>query len=438
MENKETPQIPTSKIKRASRFVKTGFKVGGNYVKHYSKKLLEPELERETLDQANAEDIYDTLSELKGSALKVAQMLSMDKGALPAAFAEKFAEAQHKAPAMSGPLVNQTFRKYLGKAPHELYDEFEAQATHAASIGQVHKAYKDGQPLAVKIQYPGVKESVVSDLNIVRPFARRLLGFKDQDIELYFQEVKERLIEETDYELELKRGSWIGGQCSQLENLYFPTYFPELSGAKVISMSWMEGLHLDDFMATNPSQEVLNKIGQALWDFYNFQVHELKVMHADAHPGNYLFLPEGEVVVLDFGCVKEIPEDFYDFYLGMIQPGVVDDEERFTELCYQAEIIFESDSEADKEMYKEILRSALDLLCKPFHAETFDFGDKAYFDGIYEYGEEMAKKPELRQSKVPRGSKDAIYLNRTYFGLYSILHELKAEVQTRRFMPILG
>ncbi|MEL7063804.1 MAG: AarF/UbiB family protein, partial [Bacteroidota bacterium] len=194
-------RIPTSKIQRTGKFVRTGFKVGRNYLNHYSKKLIKPDLDREQLDERNAKDIYDTLSQLKGSALKVAQMLSMDRGVLPAAFSNQFSQAQHKAPPLSGPLIVKTFRKYFGKSPSEIYDSFEMEAAHAASIGQVHRATKDGEKLAIKIQYPGVKDSVISDLNLVRPVARRMFGWQDRDLDVYFEEVKARLVEETDYQL---------------------------------------------------------------------------------------------------------------------------------------------------------------------------------------------------------------------------------------------
>ena len=136
----ELDRIPTSKIQRTGKFVRTGLKVGRNYLNHYSKKLIKPDTDRQELDEKNAKDIYDTLSELKGSALKVAQMLSMDRGVLPAAFSNQFAQAQHKAPPLSGPLIVKTFRQYFGQSPSEIFDTFEMEAAHAASIGQVHRA----------------------------------------------------------------------------------------------------------------------------------------------------------------------------------------------------------------------------------------------------------------------------------------------------------
>jgi predicted unusual protein kinase regulating ubiquinone biosynthesis (AarF/ABC1/UbiB family) len=153
------------------RFVKTGAQIGGNYIKHYSKKMLDPSMTKEQLHEDNAEDVYNALSELKGSALKVAQMLSMEKNVLPRAYVNKFALAQYSAPPLSGPLIVQTFVKQFGKTPQQIFDTFNMQSTRAASIGQVHEATKGGQKLAVKIQYPGVAESIKSDLKLVKPIA---------------------------------------------------------------------------------------------------------------------------------------------------------------------------------------------------------------------------------------------------------------------------
>ncbi|MEM8969599.1 MAG: AarF/UbiB family protein, partial [Bacteroidota bacterium] len=160
---KEQNKIPTSKVQRATRFVRTGAKIGGNYAKYYAKKALQQNVSRESLHEDNASDIYSELSELKGSALKVLQMMSMDKNLLPTAYTDRFAMAQYSAPPLSYPLVVKTFQKYFGKGPTELYDTFSRSAKNAASIGQVHQATLDGKELAVKIQYPGVANSISSD-----------------------------------------------------------------------------------------------------------------------------------------------------------------------------------------------------------------------------------------------------------------------------------
>src|SRR3954471_24509856 len=225
---KEQQTIPVTKVARSAMFVKTGFQVGGNYIKHYSKKLFNPALSRDELNEENAADIYHSLSELKGSALKVAQMLSMDKNLLPKAYTDKFAQSQYNAPPLSGPLIVQTFKKYFGKSPEQIYDKFNLRSTNAAPIGQVHQAELNGKKLAIKIQYPGVGDSISSDLKLIKPFAFRMLGMSEKELDIYMREVEERLLEETDYELEVRRSIEFSKACSNLSNVVFPEYYPEL------------------------------------------------------------------------------------------------------------------------------------------------------------------------------------------------------------------
>src|SRR4051812_41310782 len=163
MADKEQDKIPTSKVARASKVFRTSMKVGANYIKHNAQKAVNRNVDENAFDEKNAEELFKLMSQLKGSALKIAQMMSMDNGLLPKAYAEKFALVQNSAMALSGPLVVNTFKKYIGKAPNEVYDSFKVNAVYAASIGQVHEAFKDGKKLAVKLQYPGVAESIHSD-----------------------------------------------------------------------------------------------------------------------------------------------------------------------------------------------------------------------------------------------------------------------------------
>lgn len=429
---KEQQSIPVTKVARSAKFVKTGFQVGGNYIKHYSKKLFNPALTRDELNEDNASDIYNSLSELKGSALKIAQMLSMDKNVLPRAYTDKFTQAQYSAPPLSGPLIIRTFTKLFGKTPSEIFDEFNLKSENAASIGQVHKAKLNGKQLAVKIQYPGVGDSISSDLKLVKPFAFRLLGMSEKELNVYIREVEERLLEETDYELEVKRSIEISKACSGLENIIFPHYYPELSGHRIITMDWINGLHLKEFLQTNPSQELRNKIGQAMWDFYNFQQHELRKVHADPHPGNFLITPDEKLAVIDFGCIKDLPDDFYYPFFSLISANVLADKERTIKAFRELEMIWPTDTPQQVAFYHQTYREMIELFAKPYASETFDFSQDAYFDSLYAYGDKIAKVPELKQA---RGVKHFIYINRTNFGLYNILHDLGAQVQTNKFKP---
>lgn len=430
-EQKEQSSIPTSKVERASHLVATGVKVGGNYIKHYTKKLLNGDVSRDELHKDNAEDIYKTLSNLKGSALKVAQMLSMDRGMLPKEYVDKFSLAQYSAPPLSAPLVVNTFMKTLGRSPSELYDTFELHASNAASIGQVHKASKNGKKLAVKIQYPGVAGSVKSDLKIVKPFALRLVGLKESEMDKYFEEIESKLLEETDYDLEIKRSMELSAQCAHIEHLVFPKYYPEMSSSRIITMDWLDGMHLKEFLKSNPSQEIRNKAGQALWDFYHFQIHHLKKVHADPHPGNFLFQSDGNVGIFDFGCVKEIPQFFYANYFALTDRSTYEDVAKTKRIYTALEMIHPEDSEKEVKFFSDLFRTMTDLFTLPFTVEEFDFGNEKYFNDIYACTEYISNLKEVKDSKVARGSRHSLYINRTYYGLYAILNELKSNILTR-------
>ncbi|MFD2864149.1 ABC1 kinase family protein [Mucilaginibacter antarcticus] len=431
-DNKEQNSIPTSKVERSAKFVKTGFKVGGNYIKHYSKKLFNPDLDRTELNEDNAADIYQSLSELKGSALKVAQMLSMDKNLLPQAYVDKFTQSQYNAPPLSGPLIVQTFKKYFGKSPEQIYDKFNIRSSNAASIGQVHQAELNGKKLAIKIQYPGVGDSISSDLKLVKPFAFRLLGMSEKELDVYMREVEERLLEETDYELEVRRSIEFSTACANLNNVVFPSYYPELSGKRIITMDWLEGKHLREFLATNPSQQLRDKIGQALWDFYNFQQHELRAVHADPHPGNFMITGDDKLGVIDFGCIKVMPDEFYYPFFSLTASNLLDNKDETIKAFRKLEMIWPNDTPAQVEFYYSFYRQMIVLFAKPYMSSEFDFGRTEFFEELFSFGEKLAKMPEFKQA---RGVKHFIYVNRTNFGLYNILHELKANVKTDTYKP---
>ena len=430
---KEQISIPTGKVQRASKFLSTGVKVGGNYLKHYARKSINGDSGKDQLHSDNARDIYETLSELKGSALKAAQMMSMDRNMLPRAYSDKFAMAQYSAPPLSYPLVVKTFRSAFGKSPAEIFDSFSHNAVNAASIGQVHQARLNGKKLAVKVQYPGVADSVSSDLKLVKPFALRLMNISEGDFKLYMSEVEDRLLEETDYKLELRRSVSISEAVIRegIENIYFPAYYPEFSSSRIITMDWIEGMHLKEFLTTNPDQQVRDRIGQSLWDFYDFQIHRLKMIHADPHPGNFLFRSDGSLGIIDFGCVKEVPEEFYRNFFKLHAPGVLDDYDHMVELFYLNEFISENDSEAEKKLFIPLFREIIGLMAKPFFADEFDFGDDEFFQSIYSLSESLYNNKDVRQAKTARGSKHSLYINRTYFGLFMLLHELRARVVTK-------
>ena len=425
---KTIDSIPITKISRASKLVSTGAKVGVNYLKYYGDKMVNSKEDaKERLNQNNAEDIYDSLKKLKGSALKVAQMLSMEKSILPQAYVEKFSLSQFSVPPLSPPLVIKTFKKYFGEHPENLFDTFNATSVNAASIGQVHMATKDGKKLAVKIQYPGVAESITSDLALVKPIAIKMFNIKGKDSDKYFKEVENKLTEETNYILEIAQSKEIANACKHIPNLEFPEYYEDYSSERIITMDYMEGEHLSEFVAHNTDQEKSNKLGQALWDFYMFQIHKLRKVHADPHPGNFLISKEANLIALDFGCMKTIPNDFYVPYFELAEKSSIDNPQIFNDKLYELEILRNDDSPEEIKFFSAMFHELLSLFTKPFHEEEFDFSNPAFFNEISEMGQRYSKSTELRNMNGNRGSTHFIYINRTFFGLYNLMFDLRAK-----------
>ena len=429
--------IPTGKLERAGKLVSTGVKIGGNYLKYIGEKITNPDEAKENFDQNNAEDIYDGLKSLKGSALKVAQMLSMEKNILPGAYVDKFSLAQFSVPPLSGPLVRKTFNQYLGSYPEEIFDDFTFESINAASIGQVHKATKGELKLAVKIQYPGVANSISSDLALVKPVATRLFNLKGKDSEKYFKEVESKLLEETDYTLELKQSREITEACSLIPNLKFPTYYADLSCDKILTMDWMEGIHLSEYTAQGMDNSEANVVGQTLWDFYMYQMHVLKRVHADPHPGNFLVDDSGALIAIDFGCIKDVPEDFYVPYFELATSEAMQDRSFFIDKITTLEILRPDDSEEDSAYITDLFHELLGVLTFPFHNDTFDFSDELFWAKVAHISERLSQDDKLKKLNGNRGSKHFLYINRTFFGLYNLLHDLKADIVVNNYKKFI-
>ncbi|MBX9743418.1 MAG: hypothetical protein K2W99_07785 [Chthoniobacterales bacterium] len=429
-------KIVSGTVARMAVLGGAGAKVGINYLKHYGRSMIQGGTKndqdqlKKKLDEQNAATVYQTFSRLKGGPLKVAQMLSIDQNLLPPAYAEQFAQAQTSVPPLSYPLVAQTFMKEFGKLPEAIFEDFDKKATYGASIGQVHRARIGSHEYAVKIQYPGVAKSLKSDLRLVKPFALHVLGLREDDIEIYFQEVETRLSEETDYRHELNRAIEIIEASSCLEGIHFPQYYRALSSTRILTTDWIEGISLRDFADESAPQEERDRIGQALWDFYQYQVHELLLFHADPHPGNFL-VKHGELWVLDFGCTKKITREFHQRQFQFVLPHICEDQKLLEQSLRDMQVILPQDSPSEVKVIIATAKVWVELLAKPFRTGFFDFGNPEFLKAVYELGEESKKAKELRAIRGERGSADTVYVNRTFFGLYSMLGRIRARVKIK-------
>ena len=425
--------FPSSKFDRGKIFAKTGLKVGTNYAKRYLKKSIgkeETEEEQRKFHSDNARQVFNEFSKLRGTALKIAQSLSMDEGMLPDEFAEVMSEAQYSVPPINKALARSIIKKELGDYPENLFAEFDTEAIAAASIGQVHKArLHSGEKVAVKIQYPNVRNTIHSDMSIAKSLVKRLAK-RGANLDDYFDEVESTLMEETDY---LQEGKYIEYFYERFagQKVVTPRWIQDLSSQKVLTMTFVEGRHLKEFLATEPTQEERNHFGQLLWDFFHDQVEQRNFIHADTHPGNFFFQEDGRLGVIDFGCVKKFDEEFTQNYMQLLPILIEGDEQDIRDL-YQRLDITKANPENPKkeEEFFQFCKNYGETFAMPYLDDEFDFGNPSFKRRINHYAKRM---PVMNE---PRGDKNFIYSTKVHMGLYSILIKLKAQIDTQQSKEI--
>lgn len=422
--------FPSSKYERGKIFARTGIRVGTNYAKHYLKRSMKRNGEKAKVDDElndlhgeNAREVFKEFSKLRGTALKIAQSLSMDQGLMPEAYTEVLSQAQYKVPPINKALVRTIIKRELGDYPEKIFDKFEPEAFAAASIGQVHRAWlKDGRKVAVKIQYPNVRDTINTDLRMARLLLKRII--KGDNLDQYIDEVAERLMEETDYQHEGKQIERFA-QHYNTERYVTPRWIKELSTQKVLTMSFVEGRHMKEFLAENPSQERRNHFGQLMWDFFHDQIKSKGPIHADTHPGNFLFLENGKLGIIDFGCVKSFPTRFYYDYLKLLPLHMEQDLEQIRELYIDLEMLHRNPKNPEKEEeFFKFCKQYGDAFSEPYLGDQFDFGDESYRERMNYYAQELPMWNEAR------GSRHFLYSTRVHLGLYSLLMRLKAQIDT--------
>lgn len=421
--------FPSSKLERGKIFAKTGLRVGTNYAKRYLKKSVgkkETEDENRRFHNKNARQVFNDFTKLRGTALKIAQSISMDEGIMPDEFAEVMSEAQYSVPPINKALTRSIIKKELGEYPEKLFAEFEADALAAASIGQVHKArLKSGEEVAVKIQYPNVRNTIHSDLAIAKSLMKRIAK-RGANLDEYFEEVESTLIEETDYIQEGKYIEYFHDRFAG-EDIITPRWIKEYSSGKVLTMTFLEGKHLKEFLAENPSQERRNRFGQLLWNFFHEQVEQRDFIHADTHPGNFFLMKGDKLGVVDFGCVKKFPSKFTYNYMQLLPIHLEQDEDKIRELYKQLGITRANPDNPEKEeKFFQYCKNYGHTFAKPYREDTFDFGRPEYKRQINKFAKEMPMMNE------PRGDKNFIYSTKVHIGLYSMLMKLEAVIDTTR------
>ncbi len=413
-------------------------RVGMAHLGHEARQLVREQADQPAAQQRHEVELgrilFRALNQLKGTALKLSQLLSMEGDLLPAGVRAELAKGCHQVTPLNRALVHKVFRNEFGQAPEQLFARFDSHAFAAASLGQVHAAeLADGRTVAVKVQYPGIAASVGSDLEMLGTVlhalsARSQLLPRKEIIDRVMGQIARTLHEELDYEHEAAQMDWFRAHVT-LEGVVIAGVLPEQSSQRVLTMEKLDGLHIDAWLAREPDQAERNRYGQLLFDWFLHSVFELGRIHADPHPGNFLFMDDGRLGLLDFGCTKTLSAPFsaaigqaWHNLLHPDQPGALDGVRRaWLALGLISPALSKADFDA---RLMPALASLQSWQLEAFRADSFDFTHKSPYPLVGFDDGNMAL-----QLMADLGD-DLLYFDRAYLGLMHLLKRLGATVVT--------
>jgi predicted unusual protein kinase regulating ubiquinone biosynthesis (AarF/ABC1/UbiB family) len=374
-------RLTTGRTRRALSVGTLTTRVGGSYLLNALKRPFQSvdQHKRELLDThlKNALRIVERSKELKGTFLKLMQMLSMRSDLLPPEVLDVLSVVQSQVPPMSYRLIREQITKELGAPPEKLYASFEEEAFAAASLGQVHRArLKSGDDIVVKVQYPGVEETVAQDLANVKALlhtftliARDVLRQPVDAADVY-RELEERLHEELDYENEARNTMRFGKMFSDDAEIVIPRVYPKLTSRRALTMSFVDGYKFADVLKPGIDQSLKDwaciKYFRVLWR----QIFEFGTLHTDPHPGNYLLTYHPKLGILDFGSIRIFPEETRRAYLMLARALLERDGKAAARACVALGFIGAKDDPAP-------MLEILDTIFEPIHQDR-DYDPSEY------------------------------------------------------------
>ena len=422
--------IPKSKFSRFSKASQTALKVAGKHALHIATtSIASKEKKKQKQDQhyeSVAKEIFKTLSVLKGTALKAAQLMSLELELLPESFQKELKKACYQVPPLNRALVRKVIQSQFEKPPEALFKSFDGEAFAAASIGQVHKAtLNTDDRVAVKIQYPGIDKTIHHDIEMLKLLLLKLpvpeLKKKKTLISTFLAEYQERFLDEADYEKEACHMTMFYDQ-NPFKNIRIPKPSAGYCSKTVLTMDYLEGYHLEEWLKKNPTQKEKNQYAQQLWDFFVYFFMNHQLLHADPNPGNYLFMENGKLGVLDFGCIKKCDPRFPNQLETLIKRHIQKNMKDVMDI-YNEWGLLPKHLEKDSRKVEEHLTFFREWITLPYKSDTFDFG---------KHPDYMAKRftPDFKNALniLHNTTHNFVMYDRAYMGLLNIFQRLNAKV----------
>lgn len=377
----------------------------------------------------NAVRIVETLGEMKGAAMKVGQMLSLHEGMLPPEVAEVLQSLQREAPRVPTEVMRYELEGSLGGGIDEFFAEFEEEAFAAASIGQVHRGrLLDGREVAIKIQYPLIDEIVRADLKNLKRLLGSLFGLVfDVDFEPIWGELRDRLLEELDYEHEAENIRRMSELHADVPEIVIPSVVEELSTDRVLTMERIEGIAPSDACSDAYPPEARNRWGEVLFEFQLRGLFRHRLLHADPNLANFAFLEDGRVVVYDFGCIKRVPSALADGYAGLFHAVLDDRREDIPDTLLKLGVY----KKGQVPIAQDVVDQYVDLFGEIVRAEPrYVFGeDPELYDRIFSLG-----AANWSQSVDLHFPQDIVFIDRSFGGHFGNLIRLGAAGRWRELV----
>src|SRR5436190_8526988 len=329
--------IPGGRVKRTAKVGHVLGSAGARYAGTRARNVVRSdEAGAAELDKRHveaAERMVDALGQLKGAAMKIGQLASfIDTDFLPPEYRElyqdKLSQLRSDAPSMSWKQVREVLAEEWDEPVEELFEDFEEEAAAAASIGQVHRAtLPDGRRVAVKIQYPGIAKALRADMQNAGMIMRMAKALAPGlDAEAAAEELKERVLEELDYEYEAQNQRTFARAYRGHPFIYVPDVISRLPTERVLVTEWVDGKGFEEIKEL--PQEEKDRFGEIVFRFCFGSIYHLQHFNADAHPGNYVLMPDGNVAFLDFGMTKQLDKEQIELEIAALDAVFDDDPER--------------------------------------------------------------------------------------------------------------
>ena len=361
------------------------------------------------------------LAYLRGAMTKLGQAACHLPGLLPKQVAETLDHLHFDSPPMHYPLIREVVRNEFGKSAEEMFLGFEKEAFAAASLGQVHRAQlKSGEPVAVKIQYPGIARTIDADFrNLSALLFPMRLGKDWEFTNAQFEEIRRMLNQEVDYVQEADSTRVARDLFRPEDGIVVPLVYPEYSGKRVMTTEYIQGLHLRDYLATNPTQESRNAFGTKIYVAWQ-RMYYAFMPYVDPHPGNYLFMSDGRLGLLDFGCVSHYGPEEREI-MNLAEKMAFEDPSLTPEVIRRVCAVSEGDPAYPD--YLQMMNESREWTMEPTSKPgPFDFGDQAHFQrGLDWFARTVSKK-------TTRANPMYVYWNRSTFGIKALLFRLGAQV----------